>query len=108
MDGDWLGTCPNNPKAIPDTIANTQHRVDRPRELGEATLISTPRRHAERRCSRQPTKLSLWHEGMPQGTELLNLWMSGTALDYATFDSDSWGDYMRAAPDLKKQIRQKP
>jgi hypothetical protein len=42
-----------------------------------------------------------------QGREILDLWLSGTAPDEVTLDSDDWGDYMRAEPDLQEQIYKK-
>lgn len=45
--------------------------------------------------------------GDARGRELLELWMSGTAPDEVALDSDEWGDYMRAEPDLAKQIYNK-
>jgi hypothetical protein len=42
--------------------------------------------------------------GDKQGRYLLELWLSGSAPDEVVLDSDDWGDYMRAEPDLQKQI----
>ena len=45
--------------------------------------------------------------GDKQGRELLEFWLSGKAADEVTLDSEDWGDYMRAEPDLQKQIYKK-
>jgi hypothetical protein len=45
--------------------------------------------------------------GDERGRELLELWMSGTAPDDVTLDSDEWGDYMRAEASLQDQLIKK-
>jgi hypothetical protein len=45
--------------------------------------------------------------GDERGTELLELWMSGTAAEEVTLDSDEWGDYMRAESNLNDQFLKK-
>jgi hypothetical protein len=41
-----------------------------------------------------------------QGRYILDQWLSGTA-DVVTLDSDDWGDYMRAEPNLREEIYKK-
>lgn len=100
-----LGSQQNSPVSDTDTMASTRHRANRPRGtehrdpyIDTVSPFGAPVFKAAR-------KIVALARGDDQGTELLNLWMSGTAPDEVTLDSDSWGDYMRAEPDLAKQIR---
>jgi hypothetical protein len=97
-----LGSRQNNPTPDAGTNPITQHRTNRPRDGYVDTLspFGAPVFKAARQAA-------AWARGDAQGTELLDLWMSGKAPDEVTLDSDSWGDYMRAEPDLAKQIRSK-
>lgn len=102
-----LGTPQNNP--IPDagTSASTTHRPSRPHDGGKPdgyvdtlSTVGAPIFKAARKAVAAA-------RGDDQGTQLLNLWMSGAAPDEVTLDSESWGNYMRAEPDLAKQIQRK-
>lgn len=97
-----LGSPQNSHAPDPHTNAKTQNRANKPRDayIDTVSPFGAPVFKAAR-------KAAAWARGDAQGTELLDLWMSGKAPDEVTLDSESWGDYMRAELDLAKQIRTK-
>jgi len=100
-----LGTPQNSPVSDTDTNALIQHRAHRPRGTGQPDRYIDAISPFGATVLKAARKMVALARGDDQGTELLNLWMSGTAPGDVTLDSDSWGDYMRAEPDLAKQIR---
>ena len=107
-----LGTATNSPVSDGGTNALRQHRppvshgMDDPHSLkleddyfkvGGAIVAFTVLKGAR--------KALYYVRGDARGRELMDLWLSGSAAAEVTLDSAEWGDYMRAAPELPKQIR---
>src|SRR5690348_12102494 len=98
-----LGTDNNSPRVDSGTSARTTHRPFTP----DGThffdeVLYYPVAATGARILRKSAQYAF---GDPQGRELLELWLSGTAPAEVTLDSAKWGDYMRKEPDLQAQIQ---
>ena len=102
-----LGTPTNNPALDSGTSARVRNKPKRP--LGtivwncfEEDVFVPVAAHG--------TKLGregwMFPRQDKQGRYILDQWLSGTA-DVITLDSDDWGDYMRAEPNLREEIYKK-
>jgi len=108
-----LGSQANSPESDPHTSALTQHRPPVPRNGDGRAGLS--RGDAFSEDIYFPTaaymatgfrKLVFGIASDDQGRYILETWLAGKT-DEVTLDSDDWGDYMRAEPDLQDQIRAK-
>jgi hypothetical protein len=100
-----VGTPQNTPLGDQGTTPLIGNRVNRPHGTGKPDRYIDTLSPFGASVLKAARKMVALARGDAQGDELLNLWMSGTAPDEVTLDSASWGDYMRAEPDLAKQIR---
>jgi hypothetical protein len=103
-----LGTPTNSPVIDSGTSARTQNKPNVPQGTKERDWFKEdvyyPLGARGYRTIRWGAEIVF---GDPQGIQLLELWLSGRAPDEVTLDSDDWGDYMRAEPDLQEQIFKK-
>ncbi len=103
-----VGTPTNSPAMDDGTSALVQNKPKRPLGMQEMTWINEnvnlPIGAHAVKAVRQGY---MFLPSDKQGRYILDLWLSGTAPDEVTLDTDDWGDYMRAEPDLQEQIHKK-
>ena len=103
-----LGTATNSPVIDADTSPRTQNRPRVPQGKQERDWFKEDVYYPVGAQGYKLIRKTIGYAfGDKQGRELLALWLSGKAADEVTLDSEDWGDYMRAEPDLQKQIYKK-